>query len=257
MPFLVDSVVSALGGFDRGVRIIVHPQMNVTRTVTGELVEVLTDPSTPVPDAVALIRESWMHLEIDRLPDAAIPEVEARLRHVLDNVRDAVEDWPKMRAHALTIASDLKAATPPGHHPHEAREASRFLEWLSHNNFTFLGYREYSLRHEDGKDISRQVPGTGLGTASLRPAAGGHRGRSSPRPRVGPLATRPPDHHQGQLAVHRPPGRLPGLHLDQEFDARGECVGEQRFLGLYASGAYNDSIHDIPLLDVRAQDVLR
>src|SRR6478609_3895380 len=98
MPFLVDSVVAALGGFDRGVHLIAHPQM---------------------------------------------------------------------------IASELRSATPPGTDPHQAREAARFLEWLAHNNFTFLGYREYSLSHEDGNDISRQVPGTGLGLLRYdRPRAG-------------------------------------------------------------------------------------
>ena len=53
-----------------------------------------------------------------------------------------------------------------------------------------------------------------------------------------------------RATVHR------DVYLDyisiKRFDARGECVGEQRFLGLYASAAYNDTIHDIPLLDVRA-----
>ncbi len=43
MPFLVDSVVSALGGFDRGVHLIVHPQMTVERTITGDLRSVLPD----------------------------------------------------------------------------------------------------------------------------------------------------------------------------------------------------------------------
>ena len=52
-----------------------------------------------------------------------------------------------------------------------------------------------------------------------------------------------------RATVHR------DVYLDyisiKRFDARGECVGEQRFLGLFASAAYNDTIHDIPLLDVR------
>src|SRR6476469_10771063 len=106
MPFLVDSVVAALGGFDRGVHLIVHPQMTVSRDITGELRSVVTDGSTTVESsAVGLVRESWMHLEIDRLPTDALPDVEAPVRHVLENVRDSVEDWPKTRAHALTIAS--------------------------------------------------------------------------------------------------------------------------------------------------------
>ncbi|EWT00813.1 NAD-glutamate dehydrogenase [Intrasporangium oryzae NRRL B-24470] len=258
MPFLVDSVVAALGGFDRGVHLIVHPQVTVSRSITGELAEVLTDGSTTVSSgSLEIVRESWMHLEIDRLPDAALPEVEQRLRHVLDNVRDAVEDWPKMRAHALTIASDLKAATPPGTDPHHAREASRFLEWLAHNNFTFLGYREYSLTHEDGKDVSRQVPGTGLGVLRYdRPQAGSGliltpAASKAARDSSILIITKA----NSRATVHR------DVYLDyisiKKFDARGECVGEQRFLGLYASAAYNDTIHDIPLLDVRAQQVLK
>ncbi len=258
MPFLVDSVVAALGGFDRGVRLIVHPQMTVSRSITGELKEVVTDGSTTVDNgSLGLVNESWMHLEIDRRPSEALADVEARLAHVLDNVRDSVEDWPKMRAHALTIASELKAATPPGTDPRQAREAARFLEWLAHNNFTFLGYREYSLTSEKGHDLSRPVPGTGLGLLRydrpqaakgvvLTPAAS-----RAARDSTILIITKA----NSRATVHR------DVYLDyisvKKFNARGECIGEQRFLGLYASAAYNDTIHDIPLLDVRAEEVLR
>lgn len=257
MPFLVDSVVAALGGFDRGVQIIVHPQMSVVRNVTGALQHVVLDGATTADPGQSVVRESWMHIEIDRLPDAALADVEARLRHVLDNVRDSVEDWPKMRAHALTIASELKAATPPGTDPHHAREASRFLEWLAHNNFTFLGYREYSLTRENRKDVSRAVPGTGLGLLRY------DRPQAAQGMVLTPAASRAARDSNiliitkanSRATVHR------DVYLDyiaiKRFDAHGECVGEQRFLGLYASAAYNDTIHDIPLLDVRAQEVLR
>jgi glutamate dehydrogenase len=259
MPFLVDSVVSALGGFDRGVHLIVHPQVTVERTVTGDLRSVLPEgvSTSGGDDSTGLVRESWMHVEIDRLPESALPEVQARLLHVLENVRDSVEDWPKMRAHALTLASELKAATPPGTDPRAAREAGRFLEWLAHNNFTFLGYREYALRHEDGHDVSVQVPGTGLGVLRYdRPSA-------SSGVVLTPAASRAARDStiliitkaNSRATVHR------DVYLDyisvKRFNARGECIGEQRFLGLYASAAYNDTIHDIPLLDVRAEEVLR
>ncbi|MDN5780155.1 MAG: NAD-glutamate dehydrogenase, partial [Humibacillus sp.] len=258
MPFLVDSVVLALGGFDSGVHLIIHPQLNVARSAKGDLETVLTDGSTTVASgAVGLARESWMHLEIDRLPDDSLPDVEARLSKVLGDVRAAVEDWPKMRAHALTVASELKSATPPGTDPHQAREVSRFLEWLAHNNFTFLGYREYALTHESGQDISRQVPGTGLGLLRAdRPKAGKGLVLSPTASRVARdqnilIITKA----NSRATVHR------DVYLDyisiKRFDARGACVGEQRFLGLYASAAYNDTIHEIPLVDRRAQQVLR
>jgi glutamate dehydrogenase len=255
MSFLVDSVLAALGGFDRGVHIIMHPQLTVRRSAMGQLEAVVTGASAD--DEGGVIRESWMHFEVDRLPEAGLGEVEQRLREVLDDVRDAVEDWPKMRAHALAIAADLKTTTPPGTDPQQAREASRLLEWLAHNNFTFLGYREYSLDHENGKDISRSVPGTGLGILRYdRPGAG-------PGLELSPAASRAARDSNiliitkanSRATVHR------NAYLDyisiKRFDAQGECIGEQRFLGLYASAAYNDTIQDIPLIDVRAQEVLR
>jgi glutamate dehydrogenase len=258
MPFLVDSVVSALGGFDSGVHLLIHPQVTVARSVTGDLDRVLVDGETTVDStSVGLVRESWMYLEIDRLPEASLPDVESRLRSVLDDVRAAVEDWPKMRAHALTVASELKSVAPPGTDPHQAREASRFLEWLAHNNFTFLGYREYTLSHDGDHDVSRQVPGTGLGLLRF------DRPESTEGLVLTPAASRAARDStiliitkaNSRATVHR------NVYLDyiavKRFDARGECVGEQRFLGLYASAAYNDTIHDIPLLDVRAQQVLR
>ena len=259
MPFLVDSVVSALGGFDRGVHLIVHPQMTVERTITGDLRSVLPEGTSlsSGDDSTGVVRESWMHVEIDRLPESSLSDLEARLRHVLENVRDSVEDWPKMRAHALTIASELKSATPPGTDPRQAREASRFLEWLAHNNFTFLGYREYALRHENGHDISVQVAGTGLGVLRYdRPHAGTGvvltpAASRAARDSTILIITKA----NSRATVHR------DVYLDyisiKRFNARGECIGEQRFLGLYASAAYNDTIHDIPLLDVRAEEVLR
>ncbi|EWT04956.1 NAD-glutamate dehydrogenase [Intrasporangium chromatireducens Q5-1] len=255
MPFLVDSALAALGGFDRGVHIIIHPQMSVRRSVTGHLEQVLTDTTDGESPAAGALHESWMHLEIDRLPDAGLAEVEARLREVLGDVRNTVEDWPKMRAHALAIAAELKAAAPTGTDPQEAREAGRFLEWLAHNNFTFLGYREYSLHHEEGQDISRSVPGTGLGILRYdRPFAAGHvltqAASRAARDSTILIITKA----NSRATVHR------DAYLDyvsiKKFDEAGECVGEQRFLGLYASAAYNDTIQDIPLLDVRAREVL-
>ncbi len=258
MPFLVDSVVAALGGFDSGVHLIVHPQLTSHRTVTGELRAVVADPAAaPETSGVAAVRESWMHLEIDRLPDASLTAVEGRLRQVLDNVNDAVEDWPKMQSHALTIASELRSAPPVGADPHEAREAGRFLEWLAHNNFTFLGYREYSLTHEEGRDVSRQVPGTGLGLLRYdRPKAGSGI-------LLSPAASRAA--HDSNILIITKANRRATVHrnvyLDyisiKKFDGQGACVGEQRFLGLYASAAYNDTIQDVPLLDERAKEVLR
>ncbi|WP_347350238.1 NAD-glutamate dehydrogenase [Intrasporangium sp.] len=256
MPFLVDSVLAALGGFDRGVHLIIHPQMSVRRAMTGSLDAVLTDTVDGEVPAAGVTHESWMHLEIDRVPEAGLSEVEARLRGALDDVRDAVEDWPKMRAEALSIAAQLEASAPAGTDPYEASEAGRFLRWLTENHFTFLGYREYSLHHEDGKDVSRSVPGTGLGVLRYdRPGAAGHVLTSAASRAARDSTILIITKANSRATVHRE------AYLDyisiKRFDDAGTCTGEQRFLGLFTSAAYNDTIQDIPLIDVRAQEVLR
>ena len=54
--------------------------------------------------------------------------------------------------------------------------------------------------------------------------------------------------------VHRP------AYLDyvgvKMFDEAGEVVGERRFLGLFSSAAYTESVRRIPLLREQAKDVL-
>ena len=42
-------------------------------------------------------------------------------------------------------------------------EAQALVTWLADDHFTFLGYREYKLEVDDGADVLRAIPGTGLG----------------------------------------------------------------------------------------------
>src|SRR3954447_4587767 len=66
MPFLVDSVTMALTEQDRQIHVVFHPQLLVRRDVTGALLEVL-DPEADIDDdGSEVLRESWMHVEIDR-----------------------------------------------------------------------------------------------------------------------------------------------------------------------------------------------
>src|SRR3569623_3685986 len=67
LPFLVDSVVMELTRQQRDVHLVVHPQFDVTRDVTGRLVSVAcpsTESSAPHEGAE---RESRMHIELSRI----------------------------------------------------------------------------------------------------------------------------------------------------------------------------------------------
>ena len=64
-------------------------------------------------DRRRLLRESWMHIEIDRRREHedAATRSSAALQRVLQDVREAVEDWPKMHAQALAHRRRARRAT--------------------------------------------------------------------------------------------------------------------------------------------------
>ncbi|MBB5788503.1 NAD-glutamate dehydrogenase [Jiangella mangrovi] len=256
MPFLVDSVTMALAEHDHAIRLVVHPQLVVHRDITGELVEVLDlNENDPRRDSDTIV-ESWMHVEIDRTDDPADQAaIERLLRDVLRDVREAVEDWPRMRQRAIDIADDLGKAPSPVNDP-EIDEARELLRWLADDHFTFLGYREYQLDQVDGEDVLRAVTGTGLGVLRSDQDLSGSFGklprevRAKAREKQLLVLTKA----NSKATVHRP------AYLDyvgvKTFDAAGEVVGERRFLGLFTSAAYTESVLRIPVLRRKVQEVI-
>ena len=114
MSFLVDSVTMELGRQQREIHLVIHPQFDVVRDITGVMQSVHPVEDERKPSEGEAIRESWMHIEISRLGADEDPhEIEELLQKVLREVRDSVEDWEKMRAHALEIVDELTTSPPP------------------------------------------------------------------------------------------------------------------------------------------------
>ncbi|MGW7319786.1 NAD-glutamate dehydrogenase [Streptomyces sp. NPDC054854] len=268
MPFLVDSVTNELSRQGRGIHVVIHPQVVVRRDVTGKLIEILGPdcdahgPRTARPHDSLV--ESWIHVEIDRETDKAdLKQITVDLLRVLSDVRESVEDWEKMRDAALRIADELPAEpTAPDLREYELEEARELLRWLADDHFTFLGYREYNL--VDGDALSA-VPGTGLGILRSDPH---HSGKDDGHP-VSPSFNRLPadarakarEHRllvltkaNSRSTVHRP------SYLDyvgvKKFDADGNVVGERRFLGLFSSAAYTESVRRVPVIRRKVTEVL-
>ena len=184
MPFLVDSVTAELSRQEGTVHLVVHPQLVVRRDAAGELQEILdVDAMTGAGFGAGV--ESWMHVEIDRQGGDADRHVLAEgLRRVLSDVRDSVEDWPKMQLECQQIAAGLETDPPQGVDPEEIAHARRLLLWLANSHFTFLGFREYSLEREDGQDVLRALSGTGLGLLRYDQPHSGSFGRLSTEARA-------------------------------------------------------------------------
>jgi len=256
MPFLVDSVTAELARHDIGVHLLVHPQLVVRREVLGKLEEVrcALDPEvgTPAGDLV----ESWMHIEIDRQGD---PEVLDRLHNdlqrVLTDVREAVEDWEKMRGKALAIADELVQAELPVPDK-DVTDARELLRWLADDHFTFLGYREYNLVRGEGGEKLQAVLGSGLGILRSDQSHPRSLGQMPPEIRAKALEQRLLiiTKANSRSTVHRP------AFLDyigfKTFDADGRVIGERRFLGLFSSAAYLESVRRLPVISRKVDEVI-
>ncbi|MFG3123529.1 NAD-glutamate dehydrogenase [Streptomyces sp. NPDC017615] len=262
MPFLVDSVTNELTRQGRGIHVVIHPQVVVRRDLTGKLIEVLTTtPHGDLPHDAHV--ESWIHVETDRETDRAdLKQISADLLRVLSDVREAVEDWEKMREAAVRIADGLKDEPQPADLPAaEVEEARELLRWLSADHFTFLGYREYELL---GDDSLSAKPGTGLGILRSDP----HHSEDDEHP-VSPSFERLPADARAKAREHRllvltKANSRATVHrasyLDyigvKKFDADGNVVGERRFLGLFSSAAYTESVRRVPVIRRKVAEVL-
>ncbi|WP_416953924.1 NAD-glutamate dehydrogenase [Nocardioides sp. T5] len=268
MPFLVDSVTMELNRLGHTVHAVFHPQLTVERDITGELQEVHAHEPTGGGRAAVQAEtrpatqegaESWMHVEIDRTDDDEAAEITEGLQRVLRDVRESVEDWEKMHAQVLAVVAELDQDPPPLS-AEELRQGRDFLTWLADDHFTFLGYREYQLEAEEGAPEEcglRAVAGSGLGI--LRH----DQDLSASFAKLPPLAKAKAREKKllvlakanSRATVHRP------AYLDyvgvKTFGPDGEVVGERRFLGLFSSAAYTESVTRIPVLREKVTEVMR
>jgi glutamate dehydrogenase len=254
MPFLVDSVTMEVNRHGLTLHLFVHPIVRAMRDASGTLEDVV------LSDAPVNLgrRESFMHVEVDRIADPeALARLAADVERVLGDVRVAVEDWPRMLAQLRGIAADLEKAPPPLA-PAELAEGRAFVEWLADNHFTLLGYRCHDLVDLDGAPGLRIVPGSGLGI--LREVRGTTMSQSfSALPPETRARARVPElliitKGNSRSTVHRP-GYLDYVGV-KRFDPEGRVIGEHRFVGLYTSMAYSSSPATIPLLRTKVANVV-
>src|SRR5690348_1148214 len=256
MPYLVDSVTTELNRHEAEIQLLVHPLLRVRRDVTGALRGILgvcgDDESEP-----GELTESWIHVELGPPRDkVTADELAAELRHVLDDVRVAVEDQPRMAAAARARADALGSAGDPAGGSDEA-EFGDLLRWLADGNFTFLGYREYDLVEAENGMGLRAVPGTGVGI--LRHA---QPGRDSVRKLSSRVAQRAQDPDE-RLVLAKANSRSTvyrANYLDyvsvKKMGPDGMVTGEFRFLGLYTHAAHTATIDTVPVLRRKLAQVL-
>jgi glutamate dehydrogenase len=255
MPFLVDSTIIDINREGLTLHLLVHPIFAVVRDGDGVL-----QSMAPLSSESTAARESWMHIEVDRLVDAEQrAALAATIEKVLGDVRAAVEDWRKMFGRLEEAIGEI-AHAPAALPAPVVAENKAFLEWLAQDHFVLLGYRQHELVRQGETDGLRLVSGTGLGVLRESEAERGARLFSALPPAARELARAAlpmlvVTKANTRSTIHRP-GYTDYIGV-KRYNAHGEVVGEHRFLGLFTSTAYNARVAETPLLRGKVEALAR
>ena len=244
MPFLIDSITSNLLEDGNALHMLIHPVLEFNRDANGKMVN----------KGGKKVTESIMHIEITAMSnEQEINQLHAKLKQVTDFVLASVEDWKSILTKVDETSKNLTLA-PKAVDRSEVKEAQAFLAWLTENNFTLLGYREYNHKSK--------TPTAGKGYGILRDpdvqVLRGPDGLVAISPEIEDfmsddkimLITKA----NVKSLVHRV------VHLDyigfKKFDKKGKVVSETRFIGLFTSDSYNQRAQNIPYLDRKVRSVV-
>src|SRR5262249_54094010 len=106
-------------------------------------------------------QESVVYVELDRVadPDA----LRAALSRRLTAVVQATDDYAAMRAKAQEAAALVRTREWPPPWNTDSEEIAALLDWLGHQHFVFLGYREYQFAGVGAERTAAVRQGSGLG----------------------------------------------------------------------------------------------
>ena len=257
MAFLFDSLAGALA--DRGLhlKLVAHPILHVERDADGNVIGLEESIAEGAKKPAADNRESLIHMHVAAMGEAERAQLKSAIEEVLADVRAVNEDFGPMRKQVRSLGKAFRK--DKWVYEDDAREeAADLVEWLTEDNFIFLGVREYEITPDQGL-----VPVADSGLGVLR-APEVHELRlgdapmgTTPEVRAfleGPL---PLMVSKASLRSHvhrRAYMDYVGLKV---HDEKGRLTGEVRVVGLLTSDAYTHSVREIPYLRLKAAQVMR
>jgi glutamate dehydrogenase len=261
MPFLVDSIRIELNRRNIAIYTIKSTVLNVVRDTNHQLVELIDgengksqqQTSEQRKDAL-IVMEISAHTDQQELADIC-----QSLQNILAEVERVVDDYQPMRAAALDTEQNLNFANA-ALTAADVQQTKAFMHWLTEDKFTFLGYAAYEFKEVDGKKVLFEIPSQRLGIFRLRGGANSEANslaldlfnegmaRFHLVPQVITFSK-----SSTRARVHR--YAYSDYVIVKRFNARGEVVGEVRFLGLYTSVVYLMSPTNIPIIATKVAKV--
>ncbi len=253
MPFLVDSIRIALNRLGLSPHLMLNSPLKLVRGENKNITQLASNVDTNI---IATSEETIFFIEIDRQSTKEeLDTIKNELLSVVEDITLTVNDWQPMLQQFNNVIDDIKKAKLPG--SKKAKEDTvEFLSWLASNHFTLMGYRSYDVTAVQG-DIKLEAnlnSSLGLmknssGTENRLISSLNESGREVALGENHLILTKT----NKRSRVHRP------AHLDyigiKRFDAKGNVIGEERFIGLFGSAYYTNSALDLPLIKSKVKDV--
>lgn len=261
MPFLVDSLQVALNRLGCPIHHLVHlGGIKIERDQKGFVTKVVAIQSF---DDKAFV-EAPIYIEIEKQFSAKeLSRIATELEAVLEDVGDAVRDWPLMQQKVLAACDELEETREKTSVAKKNiklwQESEQFLRWLTEDHFVFLGYRSYKMANDCGDDALEFVSGSSLGFL-----------RNKDVKKICRYFKDLPDEAVAALKADEPlllvkTNTLSTVHkpvytdsiIIKRYDEKGKFIGIHRFIGLYARTLYYSSISFIPYLRYKAALILQ
>jgi len=251
MPFLVDSISSALNSRGLTIRLTIHPVFGVTRDSSGRLTALFDANSGDEMQT----REAMIQMHVDRQPQDALAELESLVRGVIGDVTRATSDWVKMRCVAEKLEAELGAAGKTVV-DEDVVELQAFLNWMINDHFLFIATCSFDLQQVEGKTVFAFTEGSGLGVLRDGTEASRRAGEWISGLGVDLSAFRSElmvTKANARSSVHRP-AYMDCVAINRR-DGQGNVIGLQCLIGLFSSAAYNMPPRQIPLLRKKVEAV--
>jgi len=254
MPFLVDSVRIALSRLNLTPHLMLNSPIKIIRDKNKNISQLSSSVDQSFKSTSV---ETVFFIEIDRQNDAAVlAKVAKELHSVVNDIANTVNDWKPMQARLRSVIKEVKQAKSLPCSSEEHRDGIEFLEWMLADNFTLLGYRSYDIKVLEGDLALSADASSSLGLMNqfegVKERLISNLTESARKIALGSnllILTKT----NAKSRVHRP------AHLDyigvKRFDAEGNVVGEERFVGLFGSAYYTNSALDLPLIKSKVNGV--
>ncbi len=252
IKFLLDSIREYLNEGRYKTKLIINPIFSVNRDKSGQLVELKLGTE-------GIERESFIHIEIEQAEEDRLEEITSSLQNILIDVQHSVQDFNYM----ISALKELSHTFKRGHFPvagdedFSLYEAINFLDWLSHDNFVFLGYRCYEYDEKKNKLNPLKETGKGLmrdedNASNYIPVSMDIYGKTKDRLFM-PTPLLIDKTHQ-KSTIHR---RVPMDYIEvREFNEKGKPIKWHRFIGLFTRKALFEQARNIPLLNSKLESLL-